>query len=77
MMRWTLPIILAKRRSMLMLLNMVFKRMRPWTARQQGYGRQERRARRRLQEIVDQTRNSFPCELYRKNRAAQLKRRAQ
>jgi hypothetical protein len=33
----------------------------------------ERRARKRLQEIVDQTRASFDCEQYRRRRAAALK----
>lgn len=39
-----------------------------------GYFR-ERRARARLAEIVAQTRASFECERYRRNRAAQIKRR--
>ncbi|MES2295237.1 MAG: hypothetical protein V4527_18215 [Pseudomonadota bacterium] len=33
-------------------------------------------ARRRLQRMVEQTRNSFECERYRRNRAAQIQRRA-
>lgn len=36
----------------------------------------ERRARKRLSDIVAQTRASFECESYRRNRAAQLKGRA-
>lgn len=35
----------------------------------------EYRARRRLQQIVEDTRGSFRCQLYRKNREAQLRRR--
>lgn len=35
----------------------------------------EYRARKRLQQIVDDTRQSFRTQLYAKNRAAQLKRR--
>lgn len=36
----------------------------------------QHKARKRLAEITEAVRNSFECERYRRNRAAQLKRRA-